>query len=112
MTLGADLATPFGLVLHELATNAAKYGSLSTPEGEVHVTWTVVGGNPKRLRMLWEEKNGPTVATPETTGFGTTLIERGIPDAKVRREFRPEGFVCSIEVVLRETPANGATQGV
>ncbi|WP_183318421.1 chemotaxis protein CheB [Chelatococcus caeni] len=107
--LGADLATPFGLVLHELATNAVKYGALSVPEGKVHVSWTVLEGNSKRLRVLWEERNGPVVAAPERIGFGTSLIERGIPNARVKREYRPDGFVCTIEVALHEATRDGET---
>ena len=100
VALGPDLATPFGLVFHELATNATKYGALSGKRGEVHLSWTLEGGNNRTLRVLWEEKNGPQVAVPTTMGLGTALIERGIPKARVEREFRPEGFVCTIEVPL------------
>lgn len=100
VTLGPDLATPFGLVLHELATNASKHGALSGKEGEVHVSWTVEDGNNGVLRVLWEEKNGPHIAIPGGTGFGTALIERGIPKAKIEREFLPQGFVCTIEVPI------------
>lgn len=105
--LRADLATPFGLVLHELATNAAKYGSLSVPRGTVSVSWTVSKRNPQVLRVLWEEKNGPKTAAPDRTSFGTSLIERGIPGAKIEREFRPGGFFCAIEVPLQEVSGNG-----
>ena len=100
VTLGPDLATPFGLVLHELATNASKYGALSGKRGEVHLRWTLEDGNNQVLRVLWEEKNGPHVAAPGDAGLGTALIERGIPKAKVEREFRPEGFACTIEVPI------------
>ncbi len=104
LLLGADLATPFGLVLNELATNAAKHGSLSVPGGHVNLSWNVTEGNPKVLGVVWLERNGPPVTAPEKTSFGTALIERGIPDATVKRDYRPEGFACTIEVPLRETP--------
>lgn len=102
VTLSSEMATPFGLVLHELAVNAAKYGALSTANGEISVTWTVRGRNPRVLRVLWEEKNGPPVEPPAKTGFGSVLIERGIPGAAVKREYRREGLVCTIEVPLAE----------
>ncbi len=68
---------PLGMILHELATNANKYGSLSVPEGTVRVTWSIDrDGEQSELSMLWEEAGGPAVSRPHHTGFGTTLIER------------------------------------
>ena len=108
--LPADLATPFGLVMHELATNAAKYGSLSVSRGTVGVSWTVDTRNkPHWLRLVWEERGGPPPGEPKAGGFGTALIDSVIPGARVEREFRPEGFVCTVEVELPETPEDGAT---
>ncbi|MBV9751262.1 MAG: PAS domain-containing protein [Hyphomicrobiales bacterium] len=101
--LPADLATPFGLVLHELATNAAKHGSLSRPDGTVDVSWNIGSGNGKRLlTVVWKETGSPSAKTRGAKGLGSALIESGIPDAKVTREFRPEGLVCTIEVPLPE----------
>jgi two-component system CheB/CheR fusion protein len=103
LVLSADLATPFGLVLHELATNAAKHGSLSSPSGTVNVSWSLHSqDNHRLLNLIWHEKNGPRPIESKRTGFGSALIERGIPNAKVRREFRPEGLVCTIELVLSD----------
>ena len=106
VTLAADIATPFGLVLHELATNAAKHGALSVPDGKVSVSWQVEGRNPQRLRVLWQESNGPAVAKPGRAGFGSILIERGIPDARVRREYRSNGVTCRIDFPLPEPAAH------
>jgi len=107
--LPADLATPFGLVMHELATNAAKYGSLSVSRGTVGVSWTVDARNkPHRLRLVWEERGGPPAGEPKASGFGTALIDSVIPGAHVQRQFRPEGFVCTIEVELPEALEDGA----
>jgi two-component sensor histidine kinase len=65
------------LVMHELATNAAKYGALSHPEGLVHVSWHVEEANPgRRVRLLWQERGGPPVQAPSEKGFGMRLIER------------------------------------
>jgi two-component system, chemotaxis family, CheB/CheR fusion protein len=101
--LPPDLATPFGLVLHELATNAAKHGALSTSKGRVSVTWAVSDRNDRRvLAFEWKETNGPKVTRSATSGFGSTLIQSAIPGAKVSREFRGDGFVCTIELDLPE----------
>jgi two-component system, chemotaxis family, CheB/CheR fusion protein len=101
--LSADLATPFGLVLHELATAAAKHGSLSLPIGTVSLSWTITPRNLQRiLKVVWQESRGPTVGEPGAGGLGAGLIDRVIPGAKVEREFRPDGFVCTIELALPE----------
>ncbi|APG89503.1 chemotaxis protein CheB [Sinorhizobium americanum] len=105
--LTPDLATPFGLVLHELATNAAKYGAFATADGQVSLRWKV-GNNDRRLAVTWEERGGPPVEPPGEQGFGGVLIEKGLPGATVHREFRPDGVVCKIEIKLPEIPHNGA----
>jgi two-component system CheB/CheR fusion protein len=99
--LPPDIAVPFGLVLHELATNAAKYGSLASPKGKVELNWGLARRNQKRTFIVtWREKDGPPVQPPATAGFGSALIENAIPDSHVTRDFRPEGLVCTIELVL------------
>lgn len=99
--LPADVATPFGLVLHELATNAFKHGSLSRPGGSVHVSWTVSFRDDYRvLTFIWNENGGTPALQPGPSGSGARLIENAIPNAIVRREFRPQGFACTIEVPL------------
>jgi two-component system CheB/CheR fusion protein len=111
LLLPADLATPFGLVLHELATNAAKYGSLSRTGGTVELSWnTSVRNNQRVIRVVWQEKGGPPVSTPASASLGTQLIDNVIPHAKVRREFRPDGLVCSIEVTFAESADRAAAQ--
>jgi two-component system CheB/CheR fusion protein len=103
ISLPADLATPVALVLHELATNASKYGSLSQPEGRVLLGWTIAKENNRRVLVLvWQEQGGPPVNSPVATGLGTTLIDTAIPGARVKREFRPEGLRCTIEAPLSE----------
>jgi two-component system CheB/CheR fusion protein len=108
IALPADLVTSFGLVLHELATNAAKYGALSRVSGTLKVSWqTNYRNNQRLLTIIWREQGGPTAEPPTATGFGSSLIERGIPNATVRREFPAEGMVCTIELPLPETLDNG-----
>jgi two-component system, chemotaxis family, CheB/CheR fusion protein len=104
--LPPDLATPFGLVLHELATNAGKYGSLSRAAGTVHLGWAVAPRDGRRvLTVTWRERGGPPAQRPAAGGFGTTLIETGIPNATVASDYGANGFACTIEVPLVETAA-------
>ncbi|MBX9757278.1 MAG: PAS domain S-box protein, partial [Beijerinckiaceae bacterium] len=96
--LPQQFAVPLALALHELATNAAKHGSLSTSEGRVDLSWTFQRGPRDKLRIEWVESGGPRVEHPTSAGFGSTLIERGMPGAKVDRRFDPGGLVCTIEL--------------
>ncbi len=108
--LPADLATPFGLVLHELATNAAKHGSLSTPKGKISLSWANQRRNDQRgLKFTWRELDGPSVKPPSRAGFGSSLIEKGIPEAVVKREYLPTGLVCTIEIAMTDPP-NGSME--
>jgi two-component sensor histidine kinase len=66
------------LVVHELATNAAKYGALSVPGGRIDVTWKIAGDPPPHLELTWAEYGGPKIDGPMKPGFGTELIERGL----------------------------------
>ncbi len=114
VSLPAHFATPFGLVLHELATNAAKYGSLSAASGTVNVSWTTAMRNNQRtLKLVWKEAGGPRVVRPTTAGSGNTLVDTGIPGAQVEREFRSSGLVCTIELALSErADGDGAAETV
>jgi two-component system CheB/CheR fusion protein len=108
VSLPPNLVTSFGLVLHELATNAAKYGALSRVSGTLNVNWKINHRNNQRLlTIIWNEQGGPAAEPPTATGFGSSLIERGIPNATVKRAFRAEGIVCTIELPLPETIENG-----
>jgi two-component system CheB/CheR fusion protein len=107
--LSADMATPFGLVLHELATNAAKHGALSNRKGNVAVTWGLSRrNNVTTLRFEWKESGGPAMREPASPGFGSTLIESAIPGGQVKREFRGDGLLYVIEVPLPEPEQDGA----
>ena len=108
---GTDIDLPpryvlaLGMTVHELTTNAAKYGALSTEAGRVDVTWTVVTGESgaKRLVMEWRESGGPSVQEPSKRGFGTRLITGGVSrelGGTVRLEFAAEGLRCSLDVPL------------
>ncbi|WP_026621412.1 two-component system, chemotaxis family, CheB/CheR fusion protein (plasmid) [Ensifer sp. WSM1721] len=109
VTLAPEIATPFGLVLHELAANAAKYGALSTPQGRVTLSWKLnQGNNGRRLTVVWKERGGPPVEPPAKQGFGGVLIEKGLPGAAAQRDFEREGVVCTMEIELPEIPDNGS----
>ncbi|MGB9163585.1 MAG: HWE histidine kinase domain-containing protein [Rhodomicrobium sp.] len=100
LVLPPALATPFVMILHELATNAAKYGALGE-KGTVSVTWRIVLPRTGRLlELVWRESGGPPVPSERGAGFGTYIIEHGMTDAKVEQHFEPDGLVCRIEVLL------------
>ena len=94
-------ATPLALLVHELATNATKYGSLSVEAGEVRITTTAREG---RLELHWEESGGPEIAgPPEQTGFGTMLSELSIVQqlgGTIDRNWRPDGLTVTATVEL------------
>ena len=96
--LPPGIATSLGLVLHELSTNAAKYGALSVLSGKVEISWNVEGaGRTRQLRLDWRESGGPRVTPPREKGFGSTLIEYS---GKVTQAFEPEGLHCSVEMAF------------
>jgi PAS domain S-box-containing protein len=101
IVLNPDAAQNIGLALHELATNAMKYGALSSPEGQIIIRWDIdEERTPKKFRMSWRERGGPQVAPPTHEGFGHKLLSRfasGTPDTQVELAFAPEGFVWSLE---------------
>ena len=98
----------FALVIHELCTNAAKYGALSTPAGKLEIRWSVEeGGDEPRLMFRWQERGGPRLAPPQRTGFGTTLLNSAISggDGTPRIEYAPEGVRYTLEVPLSSIAA-------
>ncbi|WP_281253397.1 sensor histidine kinase [Sphingomonas guangdongensis] len=101
-------AVSIALAIHELATNAVKYGALSVAQGSVAVDWsTNAGEGEQRLRMEWRERGGPSVAAPARRGFGTRMIERGLAaelNGTVSVTFAAEGVRCVVDAPL---PAEG-----
>jgi PAS domain S-box-containing protein len=102
IALPPSAVTAFALLIHELATNAVKYGALVGEAGAVDITWTVTPDERGRttLTVLWRERGGPPVKTPTRRGFGSILLDRGIDDCKVERRFDPEGVTCRIVLGL------------
>ncbi|MBP2448011.1 sensor histidine kinase [Rhizobium leguminosarum] len=107
VVLPADIALPLSLVLHELATNATKYGSLGSEQGTVAIEWKHDNG---RVLLAWTETGGPAVLTPTKRGFGSVLIERAFSSkarAQSRSDYRPEGLVFEVVFSTGE-PAGGS----
>ena len=102
--LSADLAVPLGMAVHELTTNAVKYGALSGIGGSVEVRWsTAIEAGERRLRWSWSERGGPAVAPPHREGFGSRLLRRVLRDqiqASVETDFDPQGLRVRVEVPL------------
>ncbi|MGY2047602.1 sensor histidine kinase [Methylobacterium sp. JK268] len=107
--VSARVALALAMVLHELATNAIKYGALSNAVGTVSVTWRMADGGATlresrlSLQLRWEERGGPTVAPPTRQGFGTRMIERGLVGelgGEVVLRYEPEGVTCTLDVPL------------
>lgn len=102
--LEARTAVTFAMALHELCTNALKYGALSNDTGLVHVEWTLDDEPAPRLRFTWRETGGPPVRVPERRGFGSRMLDRALAGelrAKVQLDFAPEGLVCTIDAANR-----------
>jgi PAS domain S-box-containing protein len=98
-------ALAIAMAVHELATNAAKYGALSVPSGCVVITWAITPGDVPRLVLRWQERGGPPVTVPTRRGFGTRLIERSLAQdigGEVRLTYAPAGAVCVMDIPLSE----------
>jgi PAS domain S-box-containing protein len=112
LVISASAAQTIGMALHELTTNAGKYGALSRGAGRVEIAWQLIGGDEdgQRFELTWTELEGPEVTPPERTGFGTALMEE-IPrtsfDAEVTLDYAKEGvrwrLDCPAESVLDVT---------
>ncbi|WP_404480345.1 CHASE domain-containing protein [Novosphingobium sp. BL-52-GroH] len=100
--LAPNDAMSLGLAIHELATNAAKYGALSTIEGRVHVDWDLL--SPDLAEIHWREEGGPPVGEPRKRGFGRDLIEKIVAHelkSEVDLRFSPGGVECRLKVPVR-----------
>lgn len=100
------VALPLAMALHELATNAAKYGAFSTESGKVEITWTLEDKQDgPQLNLRWQEIGGPPTKEPTHKGFGSRLLERGLTRelaGQVTLDYRPTGLVCSLSCPLPE----------
>jgi two-component sensor histidine kinase len=101
VSLGPKAVTSLALVLHELATNAAKYGCLSRPDGRLRLTWRIEGD---QISLAWQESGGPTITAPPTLeGFGSQLARRTIAGqlgGSMAQHWRPEGLQMEVTFAL------------
>ncbi len=109
-------AETFGLALHELATNALKYGALAAATGKVSVDWDMAGENGQTLRIRWTESGVEGVdPNPKRRGFGRDLIERGLPydlpGARTSLSFGKGGVQCTIELPVNQYATAALTNG-
>ena len=104
--LSPRLAVVLSMIVHEIATNAAKYGALSNETGKVTLDWEVMADTPKpRLRLIWAESGGPPVTAPVQLGFGSRMIERSARDqlgGEATVDFLPRGVVYTVSCALDE----------
>jgi two-component sensor histidine kinase len=105
ITLTPRVALTLALALHELTTNASKYGALSVPEGRIEIGWRVepAPDKPPRLAIEWRERGGPPVAAPARPGFGSRFIQGSVAtelQGVARLEYAPEGLRCRIVIPL------------
>ena len=108
LRLGPNTAVALSMAVHELCTNAIKYGALSSAGGRVEITWSADHG---LFRWRWQERDGPEAAVPTQTGFGSRMIERSLAaqlSAEVNLNFVPTGLVCTIEAPISAIRDNEA----
>lgn len=102
IVLNPEAAQSLGLALHELATNAAKHGALSTPSGRVTIEWRRLSlAEGSGLELIWTERGGPAVTAPARRGFGSLVIEQNLArslNAEVELTFAPEGLRCRVRL--------------
>jgi len=105
--LSPKLALTMALLVHELATNAAKYGALSSAAGKLAIDWTLTD---TRMKLDWRESGGPPVSPPAHSGFGTRLFLRALEqfNGQVNATFAPDGLVCEMSVVLPQDKPSSA----
>jgi two-component sensor histidine kinase len=100
LVLEPKSAQSLAIVLHELTTNAVKYGALSVPSGRLRVKWSL---GEAEIVIRWSEANGPPVKAPSHQGFGTRLVgplvENGL-EGNLRYDWKPDGFACEIVIPL------------
>ena len=108
--LDSAQALSLGMIFHELATNAAKYGALSVPEGRVLIDWSVADQHDRRLLLSWREMDGPQVTSPERRGFGSRLIERNLRHdlaGTLETDYAADGLILDMSVSLDRSPSEG-----
>jgi two-component system CheB/CheR fusion protein len=101
ITVTPKQALGLRLIVHELATNAVKYGALSTEKGKIDLSWRTerTDGGQRQVRLVWKERGGPAVSAPDQTGFGARLIRSACEydlEGEARLDYAPKGLSCEI----------------
>ncbi|MBY0381944.1 MAG: sensor histidine kinase [Xanthobacteraceae bacterium] len=102
IAISSGPAISLSMVVHELSTNALKYGALSVSEGRVSIVWEV-DSKTQRFRLEWRESGGPAVVQPKTKSFGSRFIEQALPgqlQGEARLIFEPSGLVCHVNIPM------------
>ena len=104
LKIGPRATLSLSLLLHEMATNAIKYGALSVPDGQVSITWTIEpGADEDMLSMVWTETGGPPALRPSSKGFGSRLISMGlIGTGDVELRYDPSGLTAFMQAPLSQ----------
>lgn len=108
VSLEPAVVLSLGMIFHELATNAAKYGALHTPDGRILIDWGLADQRDRKLKLSWREIGGPKVTVPERRGFGSRLIERNIRHdlaGEIDLVYAPGGLIAELTVPLDRTAA-------
>lgn len=103
IAIASGPAMSLSMVIHELSTNATKYGALSVPAGRVSIQWMVLDDDPRRFVLRWIESGGPAVTEPARKSFGSRLIEQALPGqlkGEARMQFEPSGLICEVNIPL------------
>ncbi|WP_425983361.1 sensor histidine kinase [Brevundimonas sp. TWP1-2-1b1] len=106
VSLEPAIVLSLGMIFHELATNAAKYGALHTPEGRILIDWALADQRARKLKLSWREMGGPKVTPPDRRGFGSRLIERNIRHdlaGEIDLVYAPDGLIAELTVPLDRT---------
>jgi two-component sensor histidine kinase len=110
IAISSGPAIALSMVIHELCTNAVKYGALSARAGHVSISWAISQDDSKRFKLHWKERGGPTVREPSRKSFGSRLIEQALPGqlhGEARLLFEPHGVSCEVNIplsVMQERP--------
>jgi two-component sensor histidine kinase len=108
VSLEPAVVLSLGMIFHELATNAAKYGALHTPDGRILIDWGLADQRDRKLKLSWREIGGPKVTAPDRRGFGSRLIERNIRHdlaGDIDLVYAPDGLIAELTVPLDRTAA-------
>jgi two-component system CheB/CheR fusion protein len=103
VALKPNVALSLGMIIHELGTNSAQYGSLSSPEGSLEISWATERRSRNSLVLHWIERGGPAASKPRRNAFGLRLVEREVSEAlggKAKIEFEPDGLRANFRIPL------------